>query len=1457
MSLKISKAESDFSSRTVRPSVMKTSRLCIALSFATLAFTATPALAKEAHSYSSSFGTAGSGPAQFSEPQGVAVNESTSLTEPSAGDVYVLDEGNNRVERFSASGAYLGQFNGSGSYEVVESGAPKTEHGTAAPTGAFSFSHQGALSGGAVSGVAVDDSTEPLDPSKGDVYVTDTGHDVIDKFSATGAYLGQIATGAGGEPFGELRGVAVDSRGELWVSQRDGSEHSGSGEPIDGTVDDYSGAEPNVLEGTRVAETFGTYPVIPGFAVGAEDKLYLRIGVGATTFYYIYPETGGEPIGALDGTLNDEHNAKTATGIAVDLSTGKPYVDGENVAFAGSEVASREEFGSNQLSDATGLALTSAQGVYVADAGADAVTFFDYGIVPEVTTAPASGVEVEAGHPTVSATLNGTVTPGGLDLSSCEFEYGTGTSYGHSVPCEQGRGEEPGEVGNGTSPVLVTAKLTGLSPDATYHFRSRAASVNDQREPEVGLDEAFLTPGPGIVTTAATEVASTSAKLDASIEPNKAPTNAYLEYGRCGEAGGTESSACSSSAYEHQLPVPPGEALGEGSAPVELAPQEVQGLSPGTLYHFRVVAASEVEHGRIVDFDGSEATFTTERTVGVFALPDNRQYEMVTPPDKHGAQIAVGLEDPHGGGEYPPRVQAAAGGGALGYLANAPTESEPLGYAQSSEVQVLSARGPGGWSSRDIAIPDGFGAGAHVGGNGGAISGYLYSQDLSHAVMQPFGAFVPCRSPEGAPQPCLSPDASEQTAFLADLEGTSAGLREGAPSSELPSFVPLVTGCPSQAEEQAGKPCEPGVSEHANVPPGTIFGLSIAENHISPNYPNSCPVSLICGPEFRGATPDLSHIVIQSRVPLTSEEFPKTQTNEEGELYEYTGGQLALLSVLPGSEPAGGDEIGLGEVLSNGRGEGSFWHAISADGSRVVFFAGNLNDNSFHLYLRENALQPQSKIVPGGTAVNGEQCAEPAKACTIELDAGLPAALPRFRAANPALSEVFFTDAGKLYAYDVQDKTRAVIAEGVQEVVRSPNEAEDSGAYLYFSANGVAENAGKPVSGAVLGTCQLSPRVSAAEEGGEEPKFVSGTSCNLYVRHDGETRLVTVLSGSGALEGRVSPDGRWLALVTSQSLTGYDNAASNDTNCGTVEGTYGGQQDLPLLCHEVFEYDAASGSLSCASCNPTGSRPVLGASVPSETWYGGRHVAYQPRYLTDEGRVFFDTSDALVPLDGNKEAKNVYEYEPEGVPSGEHACSSVTQSGSEAYKPAHPFQAEPAMRGEAPLSGVEGAGCVALISSGTSAEESVFLDASESGGDVYFLTTAKLAPQDYDTADDIYDAHECTSASPCIPPPAVQPPECKTEAECKASATPQPTIYGTGPSETFNGPGNLVSPPPAVVKPPSAAQLRAKHLKTALAACKKRYLHSKRRRAACERTAHTKFGAKKASVKKSTHKAHR
>jgi len=87
-----------------------------------------------------------------------------------------------------------------------------------------------------------------------------------------------------------------------------------------------------------------------------------------------------------------------------------------------------------------------------------------------------------------SATLVGKVNPEGL-AATCQIEWGDSTSYGTTIPC-------PAGLGSGTSPVPITAQLTGLTANTTYHWRIVATDVNGT---ETGSDNTFvyLTISPG------------------------------------------------------------------------------------------------------------------------------------------------------------------------------------------------------------------------------------------------------------------------------------------------------------------------------------------------------------------------------------------------------------------------------------------------------------------------------------------------------------------------------------------------------------------------------------------------------------------------------------------------------------------------------------------------------------------------------------------------------------------------------------------------------------------------------------------------------------------------------------------------------------------------------------------------------------------------------------------------
>jgi hypothetical protein len=120
------------------------------------------------------------------------------------------------------------------------------------------------------------------------------------------------------------------------------------------------------------------------------------------------------------------------------------------------------------------VTVTTKEGTSAASS-ADRFTFLPP--PPGVVTEPASSITE------TSATLEATVNPKGTTVSDCHFEWGTTTSYGSSVACSA-------LPGSGTSPVAVSASITGLSVTTTYHFRISATNAGGT---SMGSDQAFTT----------------------------------------------------------------------------------------------------------------------------------------------------------------------------------------------------------------------------------------------------------------------------------------------------------------------------------------------------------------------------------------------------------------------------------------------------------------------------------------------------------------------------------------------------------------------------------------------------------------------------------------------------------------------------------------------------------------------------------------------------------------------------------------------------------------------------------------------------------------------------------------------------------------------------------------------------------------------------------------------------
>src|SRR5262249_35639144 len=132
-----------------------------------------------------------------------------------------------------------------------------------------------------------------------------------------------------------------------------------------------------------------------------------------------------------------------------------------------------------------------------------------------LTGSPPTSVTTPAGSVVAhSAKLNATVNPNGGGGDECNFEYGGTTAYRTTVPCAS-------PPGSGTMPAAVSAAISGLVANTTYHYRIIALNPGG---PGPGADETFKTTlvnPPTVITAAASSINQTLATLNASVNPNE------------------------------------------------------------------------------------------------------------------------------------------------------------------------------------------------------------------------------------------------------------------------------------------------------------------------------------------------------------------------------------------------------------------------------------------------------------------------------------------------------------------------------------------------------------------------------------------------------------------------------------------------------------------------------------------------------------------------------------------------------------------------------------------------------------------------------------------------------------------------------------------------------------------------------------------------------------------------
>ena len=640
--------------------------------------------------------------------------------------------------------------------------------------------------------------------------------------------------------------------------------------------------------------------------------------------------------------------------------------------------------------------------------------------------------ELASGVTATTATFEGELNPGGATgRLSYQLDYNTNGT------CAGGESTAPVEVTEAKQFQVSPVEVTELEPNDTYTFCLVVTNVLGE---QAQGNEVLVLTGhqvPAIIGVSVANTTSTSATVSGGIYPHGEVATYRVEYGL-------------NNAYGSSTP--------EASISAQHGPASIQaqltGLAPNSEYHYRIIATNSTGSEQSPD-----ATFmTSEMTVaGSQGLPDDRAFEMVTPPNNDDANVyvpfALGVAEPVSEGVQTSKLfQVASDGSAVIYEGDA-TSGGGNGIAGSGIGNQFLARrlAGGGWVNKSIQPPGTFST-LYLG----------FASDLSAGVLT--------AGTEAEPE---DPPLSEEA-----LGGGSRVLYKRSASEN--SYQPLYTN--------AVQPERPEVGVNR-------FGTNKATQSTE-------------APIFAGGSADFSSLLFEVNDALLAgdgaieselrQDVGVEIAKEENKnyLYDSVDGRLTLVDVSPEGKVVPDATFGGPAYSRLDEHQPDFSGTISADGSRVYWSSlKTTNEQNVEevqapptgLYLRENPTEPQSPVVNG-------RCSVASDACTIRVSAGEA----RYWASAADGRYAFYSEGGGLYRFDAEPEaghgSRETVAEPSAGVMAALGVSED-GEDVYFVATGI---------------------LSGASSEGAEP--VEGEP-NLYLSHDGGTPVfIATLSyadGSG------------------------------------------------------------------------------------------------------------------------------------------------------------------------------------------------------------------------------------------------------------------------------------------------------------------------------------------------------
>ena len=285
----------------------------------------------------------------------------------------------------------------------------------------------------------------------------------------------------------------------------------------------------------------------------------------------------------------------------------------------------------------------------------------------------------------------------------------------------------------------------------------------------------------------------------------------------------------------------------------------------------------------------------------------------------------------------------------------------------------------------------------------------------------------------------------------------------------------------------------------------------------------------------------------------------------------------------------------------------------------------------------------------------------------------------------------------------------------------------------------------------VLGVSDNGNRVYFGASGALAPG-ATDNAANLYVRDGSTTTFIADLD----LNNFPSDADNWATQATSKLSR---VTPSGDSLFFGSRHEQLGYDNAGFM--EFYVYDLAANEFTCVSCRPGGqpaTADTILAQAPGPVSLTGLPL-YQRRNFSDDGTTAFFTSPERLRQDDTNGNYDPYMWKD---------------------------------------------GAQELVSSGTSANESSFVDASRSGDDAFFLTREQLVGTDTDDSVDLYDARVGGGLASQNPPPPPVP--CEGDA-CKPPATPQ---GGPPPNGTTAVDNPVVPPPPDCSSAEAKAEKKAK-----------------------------------------------